>query len=434
MRPAARLQAAIEIVDAILAAGAPPDRVLAEAWRQRRYAGVKDRAAVAGLVYDILRRWGVVAALASADSGARAAVTTLLACSALPGDLDLAAAFAGGPYGPAPLTQAEASPAERLARDRPTLPAWALANLPPWLETAYRQRFGEDLAAETAALNRPAPLDLRVNRLKSTREAALDELAAAGIAARPTPFSPLGLRLTGHARLRQLPAYREGRVEVQDEGSQIAALLVAAAAGETVVDLCAGAGGKSLAMAAEMANRGRLLCFDPDPARLAEAERRLALAGATMAQCIRLSADGRELSPFAGIADRVLVDAPCSGSGTSRRDPLVTWRLQPADLQRLPVLQGQLLDRAAALLRPGGRLVYVTCSLLAAENEAVVAAFLARDRRFQALQIGPIWQGTLQGPPPAAADGLLLTPLRHGTDGFFVAAMSCRGSRAVARI
>jgi len=423
LRPAARLQAAIEIIDRIRQGLFPPDRILAQTWRERRYAGAKDRVAIAGLVYAVLRQWGVVAALAGPGCAARRACLALLATRRLPDVPDPAAAFAGEAYGPAALSAAEAAWVAELGAEPGSPPAWAVANLPAWLEAAYRQRFGEAFALETAALNRPAPLDLRVNGLRATREAVAAELAAAGIVASPTTYAPLGLRLPGPVRLQHLPAYRQGRVEVQDEGSQVAAALVGAAAGETVVDLCAGAGGKSLAMAAAMADRGQLHCFDTDATRLAEAAGRLARAGATLARCRPLSGDHRELAALRGRCDRVLVDAPCSGTGTGRRDPLVAWRLTPAGLTDLAALQGRLLDLAAELLRPGGQLVYVTCSVLEAENEAVVGEFLEQNRHFAPRPLAGAWQRHLHGEMPGSGRTLLLTPHRHGTDGFFVAAM-----------
>ena len=367
-----------------------------------------------------------------------------------------AALFDGSTYGPAPLDRAELDLVQALdgqPLDHAEQTDWVRAELPQWLLPLLRASLGAGLAQELAALGRPAPLDLRVNSLKGDREAARQALAAEGIEAAPMQFSPLGLRVAGRHRLPAVAAYRDGLVEVQDEGSQVVALLCDARPGLTVADLCAGAGGKTLALAAAMQGfgeeRGRLVALDIDAARLERARPRLARAGLMGAGLTRAGLTGAGLTGAglaeveiraiseeddgwlegqAGVFDRVLVDAPCSGSGAWRRDPAARWRLTPTDLGRYRDLQRRVLTLAAPLVKPAGRLIYATCSLLAGENQEQLAAFLERHGDFRPLALAPLWAAVgLGGPCPAAgaarAGELLLTPARHGTDGFYVAVL-----------
>jgi 16S rRNA (cytosine967-C5)-methyltransferase len=387
MTPAARVQAAIELLDEIVAAarggGAAADSLIARYFKSRRYAGSKDRRAVRALVYRAIRRSGDVPA-----SG-RAAMIGLAE-----DDAELRAAFAGGPHGPAPIAQGEAGAPASL------LPAWIAAELDPLVAPP-----------EWPALLERAPLDVRVNRLKGDRAAALTALPDAA----PTPLSPLGLRLPEGFAVNRHPAWEGGLVEVQDEGSQLLTLACAARPGMTVVDLCAGAGGKTLALAAEMENGGRIVACDTDRARLARMAPRLARAGVSVVET-RLLDPGREaeaLADLTGAADLVLVDAPCSGSGTWRRNPETRWRLTPDRLERVTALQAHLLDLAARLVRPGGALVYAVCSLLAREGRDQAAAFAHRSSWVSDPPLIPA------GRP--AGQGVLLTPGHDGTDGFFVA-------------
>jgi len=301
-------------------------------------------------------------------------------------------------------------------------PAWVRGNLPEWLVAELEAAFGAALAEELAALNREAPLDLRVNTLKTDRVGALAALAADGLEAAPTPLSPLGLRLSARATLPATAAFRDGLVEVQDEGSQLAALLVDVRPGQAVCDLCAGAGGKTLALAAAMANQGRLLACDVEATRLRPMAPRLRRAGVDLVetQVIAAEDDGWPTDPTESF-DRVLVDAPCSGSGAWRRNPDARWRLDPETLAGFAPVQDRLLRGAARLVRPGGRLVYVTCSLLPRENADRVAAFLAEHGDFRPVPIGEVWPHAVGGAPPADGPFLTLTPARQGTDGFFVA-------------
>lgn len=390
MTPQARVQAGIELLDAIIDAarggGAAADTLIQRYFKERRYAGSKDRRAVRELVYRAVRRSGEVPA-----SG-RAAMAGLA-----DEDEAVATAFDGSPHAPAPLTGNE--------------PRAAAGVLPGWIVPLLDPLVGE---GEWPALLARAPLDLRVNRLRGTVEAARAALPEAV----PAPHAPLGLRLPEGFQVEASAAWRDGLVEVQDEGSQLLALACAAAPGENVVDLCAGAGGKTLALAASMADRGHLIASDTDRARLSRMAPRLARAGVTIVRQ-RLLDPGREreaLADLDGDADLVLIDAPCSGSGTWRRNPETRWRLDAARLDRLVDLQARLLDVAMPLLKPGGRLVYAVCSLLAREGRDQAAAFTARSGL--AVQPVPIGAGR------DAGTGRLLTPAADGTDGFFVACWS----------
>jgi 16S rRNA (cytosine967-C5)-methyltransferase len=274
-----------------------------------------------------------------------------------------------------------------------------------------------------AALCGTAALDLRVNGLKiDDREKARAALAREGVDAARTPLSPIGLRVFERVPLGTLKTFRDGFVEVQDEGSQLAALLADARPGMRVVDFCAGAGGKTLALAAAMENRGHLVACDIAAKRLERATERLRRAGASIVQRVPLtSARDKWVKRHGQGFDRVFVDAPCTGTGTWRRNPDAKWRLRPEDLADLTALQAEILDSAQRLVKPGGRLVYVTCSLLAEENEQQVAHFLAGHPAFSLLPVGPVWRAVIGTEAPAESEMLRLTPARHGTDGFFVA-------------
>jgi 16S rRNA (cytosine967-C5)-methyltransferase len=385
--PSARVQAAIELLDSIIAAareaGPAADTIIAAYFKGRRYAGSGDRRAVRDLVYRAIRRAG------ERPASGRAAMLGL--ARETPELLD---AFGGAPHGPEPIEQGEGAAAPSAA------PAWLAGRFDPLVAEA-----------EMAALLERAPLDLRVNRLKGTSERALAALPGAG----PTPHSPVGLRLPEGFRVEEEAAWRSGLVEVQDEGSQLLSLACEARPAMLVVDLCAGAGGKTLALGAEMAGKGRIVAADTDRGRLSRIRPRLDRAGLSIVET-RLLDPGRErkaLADLAGLADIVLVDAPCSGSGTWRRNPETRWRLTPERLERLVKLQAYLLDIASELVRTGGTLIYSVCSLLAEEGREQAAAF----GRGSALVPEPlsIEAGRAAGP------GRLLTPGHDGTDGFFVA-------------
>lgn len=391
MTPGARTQAAIELLDQIVAAaasgGAAADTLIARYFATRRYAGSKDRRAVRELVYAAIRHAGPV------PSSGRAAMLAVA-----DQDPAIAATFDGSTHGPAPIST-----------DEPRAEAGVA---PTWLVEALTAS-GLDTARQSALVER-APLDVRINSLATTRAAVLEQWADAD----PAPHAPLGIRLPNGTPVEQSELYRAGLVEVQDEGSQLVGDALAAKPGEWLVDLCAGAGGKTLQLAAAMENQGALLACDIDRARLQRLAPRAERAGATIIESLLLN-PGQEtemLSDWAGKADGVLIDAPCSGTGTWRRNPEARWRLTPERLTRLTAMQVQVLEIGARLVKPGGRLVYIVCSLLDAEGAEQVAAFLSRHSG---------WSVEPSGPAIATphGSGRRLDPVTHGTDGFFVACL-----------
>ena len=428
MTPAARLSAAIDVMTDIEARRRPAPDALKDWGLAHRFAGSSDRAAVAGLVYDALRRRASAAFLMGETTPRAVALGTLR----LERGLDVAAIARladGGRFAPVPLTEAEqrALAAHSLA----DAPAHIRGDYPEWLDLPLARVFGDARAEEGAALARRAPLDLRVNTLKAEREKAAEELAH--LAPAPTHWSPFGLRIIIGADAKSPPvhaepAYLKGHVEVQDEGSQLAALLTGARPGEQAIDLCAGAGGKTLALAALMENRGQIYASDLDLRRLAPIHARLARAGVRNVQ-VRTPRrpDIDVLSDQAGRVDLVLIDAPCTGIGTWRRNPDAKWRMRPGALAERVKEQAALLDRAAALVKPGGRIAYVTCSVLAEENGDQVRAFLARHPAFSLVAVETF--AAALGERAAefrtavlvTPEGLLMTPRRTGADGFFVA-------------
>ncbi len=410
---------------------APADGLARGFFRRRRYIGAKDRRAIADLVYGVTRRrarldWWIEK-VGTAVEGARGRVIADIALVGGREAADMTALFDGGRYHPPALTPEEQALAQALqgqALDDPAQPDWVRGELPAWLLPRFQEAFGADLENELAALAREAPLDLRVNRLKVSRAAAAAALAAEGIEARPTPLSPLGLRVERRHTLPALAAFRDGLIEVQDEGSQLVALLCDARPGQAVADICAGAGGKTLALAAAMEESGRLVALDRDVRRLERARPRLARAGVVNAELRRL--EGPEdtwLAENAGAFDRVLVDAPCTGSGAWRRHPDARWQLNEATLERYLVAQAESLELAVRLVAPGGRLIYATCSLLPEENGRQVARFRAAHPDFVPLPMAEVWAATLGGDCLSSDADLLLTPARHGCDGFFVAVL-----------
>jgi 16S rRNA (cytosine967-C5)-methyltransferase len=373
--------------------------VASDYFRARRFIGSGDRRAVSDRVWRVLRSYRRLSWWLHDRPTPR-----LLAAASLLLDGETLAAFSGGRFAPAPLAPAEQAALRRLggrSLDHPSMPDAVRLEVPDWLLPRIP-------AAELRALLEPAPLDLRVNLLKATRDEARAALAAEGLDAAPTPHSPWGLRIAGRRQVTTGAAFRAGLVEIQDEGSQLVAALVDARPGMRIADLCAGAGGKTLALAMMMQNRGQLVACDISAARLDGAVRRLRRAGVHNVERHLLEPGDKWAKRRARSFDRVLVDAPCTGTGTWRRNPDARLRLTEADLAELLPKQSAILDQAAPLVRTGGRLVYATCSLLFEENEAQVTAFLARHPHF------------IQG------EVLSLTPARHGTDGFFAAVLERR--------
>ncbi len=429
MTPAARLTAAIELIETIEAQRIPAAQALKEWGTAHRFAGSGDRAAIAGLVWDVLRRRASSAYLMD-DESARARMLGMLK---LERGLDvdaIAALCDGSRFAPSPLTDAERTAlTERSLEGAP--PAVA-GDYPEWLDPYLAQAFGEDRALEAVAMASRAPLDLRVNTLKAKREKVLASLAHLG--ASPTPWSPVGLRiaLSADARnpgIQAEEAFIKGLVEVQDEGSQLAALFSAAKPGEQVIDLCAGAGGKTLALAAMMQDRGRLIATDRDKRQLAPIHERLSRAGVHNAEVRTPRGEADPLADIGASADLVVIDAPCTGTGTWRRNPDAKWRMRPGALEVRLKDQAEVLDRAVGLVRPGGRIAYITCSVLPPENGEQVRAFLARHPEFSpvppAETVMVLWDRAedFAGAALQTPEGWLMTSRRTGTDGFFVSVM-----------
>ena len=426
MTPGARLSAAVEILADIDARRRPAADALKDWGLGHRFAGSGDRAAIAGVVYDALRRRASSAHVMD-DSGPRAIVLGMLRLERKLDPDAIAALASGARFAPAPLTPQERARLE--AADLAGAPPWIAGDYPEWLDSHLGRVFGDERAAEGAALASRAPLDLRVNVLKSERDAAAAALADLDPVA--TRWSPVGLRIALDADARNPalhaePAFIKGMVEVQDEGSQLAALLARAKPGEQVVDLCAGAGGKTLALAAAMENRGQLYATDSDKRRLAPIHDRLARSGARNVQVRTPKSVGTELADLADRADLVLIDAPCTGIGAWRRNPDAKWRVRPGALALRLEEQAAALDRAVDLVKPGGRIAYVTCSVLAEENGDQVRAFLARHSDFDLMPPGEV-AGALgeraylfRRAVLMSEEGLLMTPRRTDTDGFYV--------------
>lgn len=430
MTPPARLQAAIDLLMEIEATPRPADAVISAFFRARRFIGSKDRSSIAERVYGVLRRrarieWWLARVGHPSDARALVIVDEILAGRR---DADsVAGLFSGGRFAPEPFSDAE----RRLARalrshtlDHPEMPDGVRLECPDWAEPGLREALGDRFEAEMTALLTAAPLDLRVNPIKSDREGALAALADAGITARPTRWSPVGIRVDGRPALGSQPAFRQGLVEIQDEGSQLVALVADARPGAQVVDFCAGAGGKTLAMAAAMKNKGRVIACDVLDRRLQRAAERFRRAGLHNIETRPLSG---ERDPWVkrhkGRFDRVLVDAPCTGTGTWRRNPDQRWRSLGPGLEALVRIQAEILDSAARLVRPGGRLIYATCSMLPAENEKQVERFLAGHPEFRLVPLSELWDQVAAGPAPCGGPYLRLSPGRHDTDGFFAAVL-----------
>ncbi|HLM38285.1 MAG TPA: RsmB/NOP family class I SAM-dependent RNA methyltransferase [Microvirga sp.] len=428
MTPAARISAAIEVLGDIDARRRPAADALKDWGLSHRFAGSKDRAAIASLVYDALRR-KASAAWIMGEATPRAVALGMLRLQRGLGVEAIAALCSGERFAPEPLSEAERGRLEGAGLD--DAPAPVAGDFPDWIEPSLQRLFGDALVPEMQALATRAPLDLRANTLKvASREEAHDALPHLG--AVETPLSPLGLRIApsedgrGPA-VQSEPEFIKGWVEIQDEGSQLAALISAVKPGEQVVDLCAGGGGKTLALAAMMGNQGQIYATDSDARRLAPIHDRLARAGARNVQVRTPRARADAVLDLDGRIDCVLVDAPCTGIGTWRRNPDAKWRLRPGSLDVRRKEQAAVLDRAAALAKPGGRIVYVTCSILPEENDDALAAFLEEHGGFAPLPPGAILEaaglGFLKDAVRPTAHGVQMTPLKTGTDGFYVAVL-----------
>ncbi|MEO3692908.1 RsmB/NOP family class I SAM-dependent RNA methyltransferase [Roseateles paludis] len=408
MHPNALLELVAELVANVLKLDAPADATVSAFFRQHRNLGPRERASLAETVYAVLRERLLWQHLAQSGAGPLPRRLAILAWRG-------SESFLRSALSPGETAWLDAS----RAIDRSTLAPKLRHNLPDWLATPLLARLGEEeFWRLAAALNEAAPLDLRVNTLKAKREAVQADLAAAGIKAEPTPYSPWGLRVDGKPALNKLEVFTSGAVEVQDEGSQLLVQLLAPKRGEMVADFCAGAGGKTLAIGAAMRNTGRLYAFDVSGHRLDALKPRLARSGLSNVYPAQIAHERDErIKRLSGKLDRVLVDAPCSGLGTLRRNPDLKWRQSPESVAELQAKQRAILASAARLVKPGGRLVYATCSLLDAENEVIAHEFSAANPSFT-----PMPAESLIEPAMLCEGGFLrLWPHRHQMDGFFAA-------------
>jgi 16S rRNA (cytosine967-C5)-methyltransferase len=414
MHPIALLDLAGELLRTVMRFEQPADAVVASFFRQHRQLGQRERHAMAEAVYAVLRRRTLLEHLAQEGSGPLERRLALLGWQ--DSENVLRAALTPPEIG---WLEHARSVGQQALSDR------VHHNLPDWLAGKLRSGLGEEqFRALVEALDASAPLDLRVNALRAKREEVMASLAAVGIQAKPTPLSPWGLRLAGKPALGKLEVFVRGDVEVQDEGSQLLALLTEARRGEMVVDFCAGAGGKTLALGAMMRNTGRLYAFDVSGHRLDALKPRLARSGLTNVYAVQIAHERDErILRLAGKIDRVLVDAPCSGLGTLRRNPDLRWRQSPQAIAGLRLEQAAILRSAARLVKPGGRLVYATCSLLEEENEAMAASFAGEHPEFASQPVAGVLEraGVDAASSLVQGDFLRLWPHRHGTDGFFAA-------------
>src|SRR5512138_55680 len=414
MHPKALLEQATELLRAVLRLEQPADAVVSAHFRRHHALGARERHALAETVYAVLRRRLFFAHAAQSGSGPLERRMVLAAWQGEPRTRDAA------------IDERERAWLGSLAAiDASALPDKLRHNLPDWIAGALRQQLGDEQFQRLAlALLENAPLDLRVNALKAKRDAVQRALAEGGIAAAPTPYSPWGLRIEGRPAVNATPAFRDGLFEVQDEGSQLLAALVDAKRGEMVVDFCAGAGGKTLALGAAMRSTGRLYAFDTSGHRLQALKPRLVRSGLSNVHTVQIAHERDErVKRLAGKTDRVLVDAPCSGLGTLRRNPDLKWRQNPQTVAEMRARQEAILSGAATLVKPGGRLVYATCSLLEVENEGIANTFGQAHRGFVVLPaVQALTEARIERADQLVEGAWLrLWPHRHRTDGFFAA-------------
>lgn len=431
---AAVLQATLDLIEEVDAVARPADAVVSDFFRTRRDIPAVQRGPISELLYILLRHHARLGWWLKRHGRPDTPRNRLLAWLVLGGGKtrdQVQALFSGAKFAPAPLTDQERALLVKLqgARiDHPSMPEDVRYECPEWCAEGLHRRFGEDFPHEMAAMLTPTPLDLRVNPIKADRAEILAALRALGLPAELSLLSPYGIRVSERPALNRLPMLKTGEVEIQDEGSQMVAVVVDAKPGERVVDFCAGAGGKTLAIAAQMKNKGHVIACDVLENRLKRAAERFRRAGLHNIETRPLASEtDRWVKRHKGGFDRVLVDAPCSGTGTWRRNPDARWRVLGPGLDALLPLQARILASAARLVKPGGRLVYATCSLLAEENEEQVAAFLAAHPAFRVVplsEVAPQIQGS------AHPDYLALTPARHDTDGFFAAVLQREAAAA----
>ena len=419
MTPSARIQATVELLQQIADMPRPADALVSAYFRARRFIGSKDRAAIASRVYAVLRHQARLDWWLGKQALAPVPRLRLLVWLALGENItvkNIDVLCSGGKYAAAPLSDEERACLRKIEGstvEHPTMPEEVIAECPPESVSALKKKFGKNFMREMRAMQEPATLDLRINPLKTTREEILTALDQMGFKAEACKLSPWGVRVFERPSLSALPMLKNGLVEIQDEGSKMVAFVVDAKPGERIVDFCAGAGGKTLAIAATMQNKGHIIACDVIEGRLKRSAERFRSAGLHNIEVRTLSSERDPwVKKHKGGFDRVLVDAPCSGAGTWRRNPDARWRPLGPGLEKLLTTQAEILDSAARLVKPGGRLIYATCSLLPEENEEQIDKFLAAHPDFKLSPCG--FNGV---------DYLALSPAQHSTDGFFAAVM-----------
>lgn len=421
MGPSARLRAVQDLLEPLCEGPdfLPADQALSTYFRNRRFIGSKDRRSIRDTFYIILHCWQALS-FALDRAGIKVDGRSLLLVFLKLNKVLDEALFTEGKYGLEALSEAEEKLLENLEAGQDA-PAWVSGNCPQWLYQKFEDRFGKNTGAELSALNERAPVDIRINPLKA--KDILEDLKGLGF--EPTKYSEFGFRAGQQTPLAQHPMFLKGMIEFQDEGSQIASQIVGAKPGEQILDLCAGAGGKTLAMGADMQNKGKIYAFDIVPKKISTLMTRLKKAGVKGCQAavIPEKGQGREqaLAPLMGKMDRVLLDVPCSGTGVWRRNPDARLRLTPEKLEGYCATQAALMEEGAGLVKSGGQLTYVTCSLLSEENEARIEAFLKNNSGWKLVDYREGFTGKIPETGASIPETLLLTPGQHGTDGFFVA-------------
>ena len=427
MNPSARLQAALDLLIEVENAIRPADALVSAYFRSRRYIGSKDRSAIATMIYDIVRHharltWWLKKC--ETDDAPRARFLCYLTLVDKKALKDIGELFDGKKFSPAPLEEVDRVLLRKLEGhtiEHPNMPDEVKVECPDWAAASLKLRFGKKFSQEMKAMMKPACLDLRVNTIKITRDEILSQLQVIGIKAKICPLAPFGIRLEERPSLTALTMLKNGFVEIQDEGSQLVALLVDAKPGQRVVDFCAGAGGKTLAIAAQMENKGKIIACDVLAGRLQRSTERFRRAGLHNIEIKPLKDENDQwIKRHKGGFDRVLIDAPCSGTGTWRRNPDARWHVLGPSVEKLLEMQMNILKSAARLVKPGGRLIYATCSLMPEENEQQIEKFLADNSEFKVVPLSDVSSQKLNS---SHVDYLSLTPAQNGTDGFFTAVM-----------
>jgi 16S rRNA (cytosine967-C5)-methyltransferase len=418
MKAASRIQTAIDILDRFVDSPIPMDNTIRDFMVSRRYIGAKDRAAIVERVYRVVRHYARTGWHLEQAGALLTARNFVIADLKLHNE-DMTNLFTGEKHAPAPLTEEERLWIKKIPAAL-EMPLAVSVECPPWAQDRLRARFGARFEEEMTAMGNAAPLDLRVNAIKGTREKAQAMLKAQGVETTFTPYSPVGLRVSGKAYMSATKAFSKGLVEIQDEGSQLIAFVCGVKPGMRVLDYCAGAGGKTLGLAALMENKGNIVAMDIDARRLEKGRSRYRKAGVHNVElrCLSEEQHKKWLRRQKETMDVVLVDAPCSSSGTWRRNPDLRWKQYGPELEEIKAMQSEILDRVADKVKPGGRLVYATCSLFPEENEQQVEKFLSSHPEYTVLPLSKAWEW---GAPPCEDPYLRLTPAAHDTDGFFAA-------------